>query len=333
MMAGPIVPAAWAACVALVERASLALPHLAAPGAIGAAGAASPGYRVFWARGEDLAFADVTPGGHLVVGRHARCDVRLEHPAIALRHCVLRARGVEHGTLALEALDLGAELPFHVGPSVFPLRAFSASGPVVFRVADAILVALPFAGCLRPDQSGLRQKVLEVLDADPARARLIPTDPAELAERTLAARGMMEATYRTMARPIERSLPVEILGAARGPVWARVALRGRGGRVVMELSRAQLETLVLVGRYPRCQRGELSPFSELVSRVHAGLLAVDDTIEVIDLASTNGLSQASGAGERAGEGTPTARTIRVRSRASIALGAQDDRLDVEILSP
>lgn len=327
MLASDLVPPEWSACVALVERASLALPHLSLAEQA-SAGRASPGYRVFWARGEALAFADVTPGSHLVVGRHQCCDVRLEHPAIALRHCVLRAH-LREREVELEALDLGAELPFHVGPSIRPVRSFAASGPVVFRVADAILVALPFAACLRPDQSGLREKVLEVLDADPAHARAIPTSPAELAVRTLAARDLAETTYRTMARPIERSLPVEILGPARGPVWARVAMRGPGGRVVTELSRAQLDTLVLVGRYPRCQRGELSPFSDRVSRVHAGLLAVGDALEVIDLASTNGLSEVRRAATD--EHVVSARTIRVRSRASITLGDQGDRLDVELV--
>ncbi|GAB4196329.1 MAG: hypothetical protein OHK0013_03420 [Sandaracinaceae bacterium] len=309
-----LVPPEWEACAALVERAARALPHLSQKGQI-------TRYRVFWPSGATLAFADVGTRSHLVVGRHERCDVRLEHPAIALRHCVLRARPTDDGLLELEGLDLGAELPFFVGPSVRPLRAFRASaGPVVLRVADAILVALPVAGPATEDESGLREPVLDLLEADPDRARPIPTSTRELEIRTL-----VESSYRTMARPTRSSLPVEQLPASRGPTWARVALRGPSGRVVQELSRAELESLVLVGRYPRCQRGSLAPFSDRVSRVHAGLVASGDVLDVLDLASTNGI------GERHGETVRLARRVQVRSRASIALGEGGDRLDIELV--
>jgi hypothetical protein len=309
-----LVPPEWDACAALVERAARALPLLSQKGQI-------TRYRVFWPSGATLAFADVGTRSHLVVGRHERCDIRLEHPAIALRHCVLRVHPTELGLLELEGLDLGAELPFFVGPSPRPLRAFRAAvGPVVIRIADAVLVALPVAGPASAEESGLREPVLDVLDADPERARPIPTSLSELEVRTLVA-----SSYRTMARPIQPSLPVEQVPASQGPVWARIALRGPGGRVVEELSRAELDTLVLVGRYPRCQRGELAPFSTRVSRVHAGLIASRDGLDVLDLASTNGI------GERHGETLRRARLVRVRSRASLTLGEAGDRLDVELV--
>jgi len=334
LVCGDVSPQAWEACLSLVERATLALAHLAladgaladgalADGALadGAladpphapAEAAAPGYRLFWSGPSGLAFCDLSAGEHVVIGRHSSCDVQLFHPSVALRQAVLRAQPRDGGALELHALDLAAPLPFFVGPSLLPLRAFAASGPTVFRVATEIVVALPMAHCAargeRPEGSGAR-----VIEADPSLAK-----PIDMARSALAVRTMVDSISRTIVRPFAAPMSVEIIAPARGPTWARLAMRGPGGRVVLELSRAQLESLVLIGRYPRCQRGELSPFSENVSRVHAGILAVGDTIEVLDLASTNGL------------GKPRARAVRVRSRASIQLGTREDRLDLELL--
>lgn len=318
MVAGEITAAPWQLCESLIARATLALAHVTDTGT-------APGFRIFWLRGDhgaseraELAFATLEEGRHLVVGRHSECDVRLEHPAVALRHLLLRVRRDEAGALTLVGTDLGAELPLLVGPSAQPTRSFSAAGPTVLRLADTLLVALPVGDPSRaasPDESALRAAVI---DADPAEARPIPRALEELAVHT-----MVSSISRTLIRPFAPPLPVEVVPRGSDTPFARVALRGPHGRVVVELSRAQLERVVLVGRYPRCRQGELAPFSASVSRVHAGLTVEGDDLVVIDLASTNGI----GVNHTRDASAP--RAIRVRSRGSIPLGPTD-RIDVEL---
>jgi pSer/pThr/pTyr-binding forkhead associated (FHA) protein len=137
----------------------------------------------------------------------------------------------------------------------------------------------------------------------------------------------MDLMSKTSVRPHHDTLPVEILAPSDTP-FARLAMRGPSGRVVVSVGARDLDAPVLVGRYPRCRRGELAPFSERVSRVHAAIVREGESVRVIDLGSTNGLST------QTREGTSIrARAIRVTSRASIALGNRNDRLDVEILRP
>ncbi len=320
MVALEIAAPAWSVCEAVVARATLALAHLPDHGAV-------PGFRLFWQRrvGEgsatdrtELAFATLPEDGHLVLGRHGACDVRLTHPSVALRHVLLRARRDAAGALSLLGTDLGAALPMLVGPSGEPARAFGAAGPTVLRLADEILVALPVGAAPGsvPDESALRA----VVDADPDQARSIPRGLEELAVRT-----MVSSMSRTRIRPFAAPLPVEVVSREAGAAFARVAMRGPQGRVVIELSRAQLERVVLVGRYPRCRRGELSPFSANVSRVHAGLVLEGDDLFVVDLASTNRIGTPGAAGAHP-------RAVRVRTRGSVSLGPSD-RLDIELASP
>jgi len=315
MVAVDIAATPWHVCEALVARATLALAHVSDAGA-------APGFRLFWPSTSDgpataradLAFATLPEGGHLVVGRHSECDVRLEHPSVALRHVLLRARRDASGALTLFGTDLGGELPMLVGPSGLPSRAFAVAGPTVLRLANGILVVLPVdapSASAAADQSALRA----VVDADPDQARPIPRALEDLAVRT-----MVSSMSRTTIRPFAAPLPVEIVPRDAGAAFARVAMRGPHGRVVVELSRAQLERVVLVGRYPRCRQGELSPFSGNVSRVHAGLLLEGDDLLVIDLASTNGI----------GSPRDHARAVRVRTRGTVALGPSD-RLDIELV--
>jgi hypothetical protein len=303
------------ACEELVARATLAAEALP-PARVGVV------FRVFWedAAAPDatapLAFADLHVEDHLVVGRHSACDVRLSHPSVALRHVLVRARVAEGDRVALVLSDLGTDAGFRIGPLQASSRGVSCDGPTVLGVSTHLLVALPTTATGTADESALRPRVI---DADPAAARPIAYDRAALAVRT-----QIDLISRTLIRPFAAPLPVEILASSERP-FARLALRGPDGRVVIAPSRADLDALVLVGRYPRCRHGELSPFSGGVSRVHAAITREGDALRVIDLASTNGIAT------RTEEGVVRARAIRVASRASIRLGSSDDRLDVEIV--
>lgn len=311
------------ACESLIARAVTAADILPAP-------REGVAFRVFWVEevGE-LAFADLAADDHVVIGRHSSCDVRLSDPAVALRHVLLRARRTTadsagpyraHGRVALVAHDLLTEHGFRVGLEGTLSRAATVEGPTVLSVASHLLVVLPAATspleAQTADESSLRARVI---DADPELARSIPSRLSDLAVRT-----QIDVISKTIVRPQRITLPVEIVAPSETP-FARLALRGPSGRVVISVGARDLEAPVLVGRYPRCRRGELSPFSERVSRVHAAVVREGEAIHVLDLGSTNGLSTRSADGR-----SITARAIRVTSRASIALGNRHDRLDVEL---
>ncbi|MFO0709724.1 MAG: FHA domain-containing protein [Sandaracinus sp.] len=315
------------ACEALVARAMAAASALPAP-------REGVAFRVFWSRDgmgdatleRELAFADLHVDDHLVVGRHTSSDVHLSDPSAALRHLLLTVRrpiaareGAAASGPALVVHDLATDHGFRVGlPQTFS-RGVVAEGATILGVASELLVALPTTEQGPDDTSALRPLVVE---ADPVGVRTIPVElPA------LAVRSQMTAISRTQVRSLEPPLAVEIVPSRDEP-WVRLSLRGPGGRVVVEVSEDDLASPVLVGRYPRCRRGELSPFSMNVSRVHAALVRDGDAIRVIDLASTNGLATRTGKGRR-----EPARAIRVTSRASISLGSRDDRLEVQILRP
>ena len=302
------------ACEALIARATLAAQVLP-PAREGVA------FRLFWEDGSardahaPLAFADLHAEDHLVVGRHTECDVRLSDPSVALRHVLVRAR-VTDGRAALLVSDLATDAGFRVGPLQADSRGASCDGPTVIGVSTHLLVALPTIATGTADESALRPRVV---DADPELAHPIAHDRAALAVRT-----QIDLVSRTLVRPFAPPLPVEILASSERP-FARLALRGPEGRVVIAPSRADLEALLLVGRYPRCRHGELTPFSTRVSRVHAAIAREGDALHVIDLASTNGLAT------RTADGVVSARAVRVTSRASIRLGGSTDRLDVELV--
>ncbi len=313
-----------AACEELVARATLASELLPPP-------REDVVFRVFWSDGRgDLGFADLASDDHLVIGRHSSVDVRLTDPSVALRHVLLRvsrdttrADGPYRASerVSLLAHDLLTEHGFRVGLEQTLSRAAKVEGATVLTIGMHLLVVLPTNAspldAQTADESSLRARVI---DADPALARSIPSSRSELAVRT-----QMDAMSRTIVRPHQATLPVEILPPSETP-FARLALRGPSGRVVVPIGPRDLEAPVLVGRYPRCRRGELAPFSERVSRVHAAVVREGDSIRVIDLGSTNGLSTQTRDG-----GSVRARAIRVTSRASISLGGRHDRIDVEML--
>lgn len=314
-VAVPFGPPARAACELVIARAARVAEHLPPAGAGVVA-------RAFWedAAGE-LAFAELREDDHLVLGRHARCDVRLRDPAVSLRHVLLRARRDVLGKLSILAQDLATELGFHVDDARVPTLGASIDGPAVLGIAGQLVALLP-TGAPAADESALRPRLV---DADPEDARPIAEERAALAVRT-----QLDSYSRTTIHPIPAPLSVEVLDAVEAP-FARIALRGPQARVVFTASAEDLDRLVLIGRYTRCRRGALSPFSDWVSRVHAAITRDGAALRVIDLASTNGLATRSG-GKRAEE----VRAIRVTTRASIVLasssaGGARDRLDLEIV--
>lgn len=317
-------PTPFEASEELLARAVRAMPHLPAHEEVA--------YRLFWSDEDGaLAFADLGRDEHLVIGRHPQAHVRLWHPCVALRHVLVRVRPTEHGpTLVLE--DLGTADGFRVGPTARPSRGVLAYGSTVLSLRRHVVVALAVHASPDPMQAAPSEGA--PIGAAPIEAALA-VEQSALVPKVIDARTMVSPEpsaplhssnpYTTIVREVSEPVPVEHLPRCENP-WARLRLRGPGGHVVFEVSRADLERPLLVGRYDRCRRGALAPFSPSVSRVHAGVVCDGEGVRVLDLASSNGLAATARSGAEM-----WVQAIRVRRAATILLAGDNDFLDIEIL--
>jgi hypothetical protein len=226
------------------------------------------GVRLVWVKGRHIGHHDLAASADAfaVVGRHTACDVVLSaDPALALRHLLVRAVRLEDGAIATRVLDLKTSLGFHLDDDE-PRRALVATGPVAMRVGRYALVALP-TGPL-PAQ----RPAPEIMDAPriplgrPAGSitRVTTIPPAPMLDdiaRDAAAAGLARVTLR---RP-------------DGEEWAQV-----------DLTEAQLDLGVLVGRADRCEPRLRAVLTDAVSRTHVLLLRENGVVHAFDVASTQG---------------------------------------------
>ncbi len=305
------------AAAELFARASALLPTMARE-------AGGPGYRVFWLGDGALQWADVLGDGHghLVVGRHSSADVELRgDESIALRHLVLRAGAAAKGVPELQVLDLRANLPVFVDASDEPQRSFVAEGPMLARVGTHAICALPVATCAPPKVPTTEHEASAPASSPPARQdaerrRRVVREPQ--ASYVASAAG----SHTTSLRPAPPTTEIHELQPSAGPPWVHLVVRSPNGDVEHQLDRDALRGLVLVGRYARCQAGHAGLLLGDVSRVHVGLIAQGDAVEVIDLASTNGIW------------VDRSRVRRglIEDRGEVALGRRGCRIEVRVLT-
>ena len=231
----------------------------------------------------------------MVVGRHSRAHVRLAgDPTIGLRHLVLRSRHDAEGRPFLAVSDLLAQRPFFVDGADTPQRACAARGAITLRVGAHALTALPFDGCAPLDARGgpgradREEPPLDDDDASPTDAEVeAPVDRrlVNLAAWRAASRAPSDVHVTTRTGSTHLGLVALPSQAAPG---LRLVLRGARGRTSLVVPSTDLDGLVIVGRYERCAAGP-GVFAERVSRMHLALTRCAEGIEVLDLASTNGL--------------------------------------------
>src|SRR5688572_24395957 len=105
--------------------------------------AEADGYRLFWARGDDVGYKDIHEEQHAVVGRHSACDIALPDAAeLSLRHLLVAITRLADGQPALRVLDLHASLPFYTDDGQ-PRRSIVATGPVVLRLGTYLFGGVP----------------------------------------------------------------------------------------------------------------------------------------------------------------------------------------------
>ena len=287
----------------------------------------SAGYRVFWSEQGHLRFRDVVehPRGFAVLGRHSQAHIRLlGDPTLALRHFVFRARRSATGVPELHVADLLAPLPLLIDGNDEAQHACAIEGAFSGRVGGHAIAAFPFDGCgdldarggpgrgdrpendqdegldneddLRPDEV-----VGPAVYAPPGPSiapRSTAIGPVPRVRSTsvraveCAPEPASEVPRTSVARSVPRTTHVELL--AREPpadAVVMVQISGAGGRHSIALSEFQLRGLVIVGRYDRCIEGG-TVFSNCVSRMHFALSRVPGGVEVLDLASTGGMTVA-----------------------------------------
>jgi len=216
-----------------------------------------------------------------LVGRHDATSLALSSDnALSLRHAILIARITDDGCTIFRALDLRS------GTGMFdasgaPHRSIIANGPLRLRLGNSALFAIP-TGDLNRDG-----RVAAYDDVDwPAPERWLPETPPEKRIREIS-----RVTTRSAMMSLEKEGARQIVrGDANSPRAGRFVVELDGMQSEIAIDDVALRTGVLFGRYPRCDINcGNAPMSEMISRVHALFLMVDDSVRVFDTGSTNGI--------------------------------------------
>lgn len=240
-----------------------------------------PGYRLYWVSGMLMGHVDVPlrEDAYAIVGRHTQCDLCLEgDPSIALRHLLVRSVRLADGSVALRVLDLRTTLGFFLEADA-RMRSVFASGPLSFRVGSYCFVAVPSDVDL-PEEAP--RSLVEQAEAPP------PSLPAGSPYREPGMRrsGAVSRITLLPAPPMLESLAPARVGHRRITL-----LRGER-QATIELSDAQLDVGVLLGRAEKCvDEGLRCVLSECISRVHLLLLREGGAYYAFDAGSTNGVFQ------------------------------------------
>jgi len=236
------------------------------------------GYRLYLVAGATLTWRDigVSAGEHMVLGRHTCCDMLLDGDSVSLRHVLVRATLLDDGAPVLSVLDLDSASGFELSDGTSH-RAVVATGPLVFRIGSAWIVALP-----------RREEPSDVLGAPCVR---ISDEGSHYVDPRDDGRLFAESGWRVTSIPGTKTLH----SAEPFEPFARyeITMSYGGQRAGACFSTKPLEHGILVGRDDRCSdvvlRG-MARKNPTISRIHALIIRERDAIRLYDLASTNGTS-------------------------------------------
>ncbi|MFO0590845.1 MAG: FHA domain-containing protein [Polyangiaceae bacterium] len=278
--------------------------HLAS---LPAAPATAEGYRIFWARGEEVGHRDIGPDDYAIVGRHSACDIALPSAAeLSLRHLLVATTAVADSPRGLRVLDLRASLPFFTDDGQ-PRRSIVATGPVVLRLGTYVFGGVPIGPAIErallPDempravvsctlgtagQTGTASE-LSTMGADED-----DYDPPEpLPPKTLPTPGTLAGSDKSHASRVTvvagTAFLTEVARPTAPTTFARLTLLRDGHSASLDLPSTDLEAGVLIGRSERCTDGGLRRVLDgNISRIHVLLLREGDDVLVFDLCSTQG---------------------------------------------
>lgn len=219
-----------------------------------------------------------------IIGRHDQCDLFLAgHDQLALRHLAVLLDPVSSwtrgATAAYQLVDLRSADGF-ADEHGRALRAVRCDGPAILRCAGYALFVLPLGDPSDWPTTGadawaaLPERVyLDERTTDPARPRpIVPGFPV----------GTRQSRITAVPGPRDHSVRLVTDDDRVGTL----ELHGPGRSQSLDVGQHALRDGILLGRYHRCD-GRVADDASL-SRVHALLIQLDDTLCVIDTASTNG---------------------------------------------
>lgn len=225
----------------------------------------------------------------LVFGRHECADVILkDDPSLSLRHALLLLTQGADGKPFIRVLDL--RTPKGLLDMAGRYHAsIAANRPVALRASESALFVLPtnpfLVECLQKNPFAVFDKVAWM---DP-----VPWIPDVAVERHFA-----ETSDKATTPSIVSVAPPPPIDAP-GDASPKSASKRRGVIKIETDARsyhftADKRTLragVLVGRSGRCDLGDdTEGMPDVISRVHALFLSIDEQIHVFDVGSTHGLA-------------------------------------------
>jgi len=256
-----------------------------------------------------------------IVGRHDECDLYLTgSTALALRHLAIILDPVQSWkagdkSVKFRVLDLRTGDGF-TDEEGRTLRGLRCEGPAVLRCAGYTLFVLPLGDPTdwpaSPDDAWacLPERVyFDEVDSFPQgsmpKMMAIRTSPGIPMEQMARKSSVITRTHGP------RDSSISMLSDS-GDLAGTLELIGTNVREKIRIGHRALSEGVLLGRYARCDGAGGLAEDATLSRVHALLIQVDDTVLLIDTASSNGTWEN---GER-----PRARVFVIDFNTELLLG-------------
>jgi hypothetical protein len=249
-----------------------------------------------------------------IVGRHDECDLYLNaHARLALRHLAIVLDPVQDwrpgANVRYRVLDLRTSDGF-ADENDRALRGLRCEGPGLLRCGGYALFIMPLgdptdwpsaasdAWAFLPERvyfDELEKSPLGSVRRPPPR---LPSLNTAITHRSLIIRthGPRDTSDGSLVESGDSAGTLELIGP-----------RSRG---TIRIGHDELRDGVLIGRYARCSNAQLADDPSL-SRVHALLIQVDDSILAIDTASLNGTRETD---------QPKARLITLTGDTELVLG-------------
>ncbi len=231
-----------------------------------------------------------------IVGRHDECDLYLTgSQSLALRHLAIILEPVTSWkagdkTVRFRVLDLRTSDGFQ-DEEGRTLRGLRCEGPAVLRCAGYALFILPLG-----DPTDWPQSAEDAWACLPERVYFDEVDsfPQGSMPRMMAIRtspgipiDQMRKTATITRTHGPRDSAINML-SEEGDLAGTLELIGTNVREKIRIGHRALTEGVLIGRYARCDGAGGLAEDVTLSRVHALLIQVDNTVLIVDTASSNG---------------------------------------------
>ncbi len=223
------------------------------------------------------------PGESAIIGRHTKCDLRIDHNNVALRHLAVHVAS-PHQAIPCRSLiriwDLytGKALTSEDGNDV---EALEADGPVFLSLGRYHLAMIPLGQLPETLPVSTREAWASLPKREFLSSMAQGTGTAILPEKRME---LGTSSVTRMPSSVGLSA-IESSQIRQVDTVATLVVQGKRKRREFKISDEHLERGILIGRYPRCVGSGLD---SRVSRVHLMLANIGGKTVAIDTASTVG---------------------------------------------